>query len=239
MEERPQTRTALAPLLAKRWPAADPNALAYAASYLLPLLQVPPRGVWGQSGPPRLTTAESWLGRELNTHSTPDTMVRRYIRAFGPATVRDIQMWSGLNGVREVVERLRPRLQVDRDEGGAELFDVRSAPRPDPDTPAPPRFLPEYDNLLLSHHDRSRVVIDRRPIPLLPGNGGTSGMLLVDGFWRATWRITRDRERALLSIAAFSPLSRAERSGVAAEGDRLLAFATTEGDRDVQFAKSS
>jgi winged helix DNA-binding protein len=239
VEERPYTRTALAPMLAKRWPAVDPNSLAYAASYLLPLLQVPPRGVWGQSGPPRLTTAESWLSRELDTDSAPDTMVRRYIRAFGPATVRDIQVWSGLTGVREIVERLRPRLRIDRHVSGAELFDVRGAPRPDPDTPAPPRFLPEYDNVLLSHHDRSRVVIDRRTIPLLPGNGGTSGMLLVDGFWRANWRISRDRNRRLLAIAVFSPLSKAERSEVAAEGDRLLAFATTERDRDVQFAKSS
>jgi hypothetical protein len=100
----------------------------------------------------------------------------------------DVQTWSGLTRLREVVDRLRPRLRTFRDEHGVELFDLPDALRPDADTPAPPRFLPEYDNVLLSHADRSRIILDGRNPPLFPGNGAALGTVLVDGFLRGTWK---------------------------------------------------
>jgi hypothetical protein len=151
--------------------------------------------------------------------------VLRYLAAFGPATVRDVQAWCGLTRLREVTERLRPRLRAFRDAGGGELFDLPDAPRPDPDTPAPPRFLPEYDNVLLSHADRTRIIPGRRSVPLPPGLGGTTGTVLIDGFWRATWKIRRPRGDAVtLRVEPFTQLSAEQAAAVTGEGSGLLAF---------------
>jgi hypothetical protein len=236
LEERPRTRVQLGRLLRERWPDRDATSLAYAISYLLPLVQVPPRGVWGTSGPAAWTTVEAWLGRGQPPDPSPEELLRRYLAAFGPATVADAQRWSGLTRLREVAERLRPRPRSFRDEDGRELFDLPDAPRPDPDTPAPPRFLPEYDNLLLSHADRRRVIVDRRMPPLPPGNGGVCGAVLVDGFFRATWRIERQGGAATLLVMPFEPLSPRDRADLAEEGVGLLAFAADEATgHDVVF----
>jgi len=122
---------------------------------------------------------------------------------------------------REVVDRLRPGLRTFRDERGRELFDLPDAPRPDPDVPAPPRFLPEYDNLLLSYAERTRVIPHRRPVPLPPGHGATGGTLLVDGSWQADWKISQN----IVEIRPFIRLNPADRDAIAAEGERLLGFA--------------
>lgn len=236
LHERPLTRAELGPLLAERWPGRDPASLAYAATPLLPLVQVPPRGIWGASGPAKHTTVQAWLGGVRHAPETAERLITRYLAAFGPAGVADIRTWSGLTGVAEVVERMRPGLRTFRDEHGRELFDVPDAPLPDPDTPAPTRFLPEYDNLLLSHADRSRVNDGGYPVPLFPGNGGAMGFLLVDGFYRGTWKIHRAKENATLHVTPFAPLALSERNTVEEEGMRLLAFAAPEARHDVHIA---
>ena len=126
IEERPRTRAELRPLLAERWPDADSDAMS-AIGYLLPVIQVPPRGVWGKSGQATWTTAEAWLGRPLDTDPDLDDLVMRYLAGYGPAAVMDIQAWCGLTKLGEVVERLRRRLRVFRDETGRELFDLPDA----------------------------------------------------------------------------------------------------------------
>lgn len=237
LEERPRTRAELGPLLHERWPGYDPVSLAYAVSYQLPLVQVPPRGIWGASGPVAWTTVEAWLGQPLASDGRPDQMLKRYLGAFGPASVRDIQTWCGLTRLREVVERLRPELCSFRDEQGTELFDLPDAPRPDPDTPAPPRFLPEYDNLLLSHADRTRVMPAGRRPPLFPGNGGNFGTFLLDGLFSGEWRLIRQRDHAVLTIEPYEPLSELEHAALAEEGARLLGFiAADAGDHEVRIS---
>ena len=236
--ERPLTRPELGAALAQTWPDVDPASLAYAVTYLIPLVQVPPRGVWRQSGAARWTTAEDWLGQPLGAGYALEEVVRRYLAAFGPATIRDVQAWSGLTRLTEIVDRLRPGLRVFRDEQGSELLDLPDAPRPDADAPAPPRFLPEYDNLLLSHADRTRVIAAGEPIPLLPGSGARSGTLLVDGVFTATWTVTRRDDAAVLEIAPFRDLR--EHDAVVAEAQRLLNFVAADATvHDVRVAGPS
>jgi hypothetical protein len=158
--------------------------------------------------------------------------VLRYLAAYGPASVADAQAWSGLTRLREVTDRLGSRLRAFAGPDGARLLDLPDAPRPDPDVPAPPRFLPEYDNLLLSYAERSRVIPHRRPVPLPPGHGATGGTLLVDGSWQADWKISQDS----LEIWPFIQLNPADRDAIATEGERLLGFADLAiAVRDVRF----
>jgi hypothetical protein len=231
LEDRPRTRSELRQLLSERWSDRDPTSLVYAVTYLVPLVQVPPRGVWGAAGQATWTTVEAWLGRPVKGDASPGKAIRRYLAAFGPATVGDIRTWSGLTGLREVVERLRPRLRTFRDEEGRELFDVPNAPRPNPDAPAPPRFLPEYDNVLLSHDDRSRIIGEEQRN--LAGVGGAT--VLVDGFVRGTWRISRNKDGATLTVHLFERLAKKDTAAVADEGARLLRFVAADaGSHDIR-----
>ncbi|MBB6399169.1 hypothetical protein BKA00_006083 [Actinomadura coerulea] len=241
VKEKPRTSKELGALLAEHgraagWGDRPPASLAYAARNRMALVQVPPRGVWGRSGPIAHTTAEAWLGRSLAADASLEEMVLRYLAAFGPASVKDVQKWSGLTRLREVVNRLRPRLAVFTDDDGRELFDVPHAPRPDPDTPAPPRLLYDFDNLLLSHADRSRVITDafraqnyatRRPLP---------GIVLLDGFTAGDWQLERERDTATLLVRPYEQLASRDKDALAEEGERLLDFAAADAaTRDIRF----
>ncbi len=236
LDQQPSTPAELGRRLQQRWPQYDALALSMALRNLAPLVQLPPRGVWGVGGLVRLATAESWLGSALGTDTAPDGAILRYLAAFGPASVMDMQAWSGLTRLREVVDRLRPQLRVFRDRKGRELFDLPGAPRPDPDTPAPVRFLPEYDNVLLGHADRTRIVAadDRRHLSSIDGrNVGTA---LVDGFVRCTWKVTREGRDATLCIKPAIRLTGRNRAEVEREGGRLLEFLAADAEtRRVAF----
>jgi hypothetical protein len=232
-------RTELGRLLGERWPDADPFALGGTVLYLLPTVQPPPRGVWGEGGVTTLTSMESFLDHELEppTEASVDALVLRAIGALGPVSVMDVQAWSRLTRLREVFDRLSPRLRMFRSDSGTELYDLPRAPRPDPDTPAPARYLPEFDNLLLSHADRTRVNPDRRSVPLFPGNGAQLGTFLLDGLHRGHWRIRRSAggDRADLELEPFARLRPAEVAELTTEGLDLLRFAAAEAtDHDVR-----
>ena len=239
IEERPRTRAELRPLLAERWPDHDSDALS-AIGYLLPVVQVPPRGVWGQSGQATWTTAESWLDRPLDPEPSIDDLVMRYLAGYGPAAVMDIQAWCGLTKLKEVVERLRPGLREYRDESGRELFDVPDAPLPDADVPAPVRFLPEYDNSLLGYKDRTRMIgteARRRLDSDILGNFST---FLVDGFVAGRWKLAHERGAARITIEPVVRLSASDRAGLIDEGSRLAAFLVPDADtHDVRVARAT
>lgn len=232
LEEVPRSSSALGKLLQQRWPDRDANSLAHPVRFLLPVVQIPPRGLWGRTAAATWALLESWLGRPLEADTTPDRAVLRYLAAFGPASISDIRTWSWSTGLREVVERLRPGLVAFRDQAGRELFDLPDAPRPDPATPAPPRFLPEYDNLLLSHADRSRVI----PEAALGRVTGWVGTFLVDGFLAGQWRPDRGKAGTTLVLEPFEALSEGQRAELVEEAGRLLAFSTdATGERRVEF----
>ena len=228
VEERPRTFAEIGAALGERWPDRDPAALSAAARTLLPLVQVPPRGLWGRSGPAAHTTAEAWLGRPLDPDYPVDDVVLRYLAAFGPASVADAQTWSGLTRLKEPMERLRPGLLCFRDEQGRELFDLPDAPRPDPETPAPVRYMAEWDNVLLSHADRTRAISEEDRRRIFTPNGIFPGTVLVDGFVAGTWKIERSRGAATLRVEPFAPLAPDDEAALTAEGERLLDFAAAE-----------
>ena len=178
--------------------------------------------MWGRAAPATWQTLERWLGRPLAASPSVDRMVVRYLGAFGPASVADARVWSGLPGLCEVFDRVRPQLRTFRSPAGVELFDLDDAPRPDSGVAAPVRFLPEYDNLLLSHADRTKVIPDGRPVPLPPGDGARAGTVLVDGIFRATWRLIIEDADATVQVDATPALTTAEAGAVTEEGLRLL-----------------
>jgi hypothetical protein len=242
LEQEPRTTAALGRILAGEFATrpANPNGyaanpLAYAVRFLLPIVQVPPRGLWNvRTQPaPAWTTLEAWLGRPLPEAGSIDGLVLRYLAAFGPASPADARTWSWLTGLREVFERLRPQLVSFRDERGRELFDLPDAPRPSAETPAPPRFLPEYDNVALSHDGRSRILADSAVGRLT----GWVGTFTSDGFVRGQWRVDRGTgsEPARLIVEPFEELTPDDGTALIAEGERLLAFHAPAAGRRVEF----
>ncbi|KRE59564.1 winged helix DNA-binding domain-containing protein [Paenibacillus sp. Soil750] len=236
VEAKPMTFSEIGKRLREEWPDRDPDALAAAIRTLVPLVQVPPRGLWGLSGQALHTSAELWLGSSLSSVPKLEIMIQRYLSAFGPASVKDMQAWSGLTRLREVLEKLRPDLICFRDEQGNELFDLPDAPRPDPAIAAPPRFLGEFDNILLSHADRSRIIDDTYRNRVFTKNGIIRSVILVDGFVRGIWNIKRESGTATLTIEPFRSLSSQEQDELVVEGAKLLKFAAVDDlTHDIQF----
>jgi hypothetical protein len=223
LDERPRTRAELVKEIAVRWSTVDADSLGY-AMYLLPTVQVTPRGLWRRSGGSAFTTTEAWLGASPDPAAEVESLATRYLAAFGPATPADFQYWSGVPSPVEIFERLRSTFRVVRDEDGRELFDVPRAPLPDPDLPAPIRFLPEYDNVVIGHKDRTRIVPDG--IPRWSEVGW--GSVLADGFGAARWRLFETKTDATLRVEPFRKLTRDERADTREEAERLAAFLAPE-----------
>jgi hypothetical protein len=253
VEAEPMTFSQLGQALAARWPDHPPAALAQAVRAFVPLVQIPPRAVWGRAGQSVHTSAEHWLGQPGSIpqargrpagQAALARLVTRYLGAFGPATVRDVQAWSGLTGLKAVLEQLRPSLVTFRDEQGAELFDLPTAPRPGEDAPAPPRLVAEFDNLVLSHAERARVISPDATRRIYTVNGVIPGTVLIDGFVTGMWRLDRSRDAATLTIELFGPESPESppgppsvRDALAAEAGRVLAFGAPGKTHHIRFAQ--
>jgi hypothetical protein len=226
-ESTPRMLSEAGRALADRWPDVAARDLGDMLSSLVPLVQVPPRGVWGQRGQARNVTVETWLGQALPaaTPETVDALVLRYLAAYGPAASADIRAWSGLGGLPAAVRRLRPRLRTFRDARGRELLDVPDGPLPDPDTPAPPRFLPAFDNAVLGYDDRGRIIDNAHRGLSVRG----ARLLLVDGRVAGTWTVATDAAATTLRVTPLGRWSPPNRDEVVAEGRDLLAL-LAEGD---------
>jgi hypothetical protein len=220
----PLTFEELRPLLAAEFPGLSDRALGYAVRTQLPLVMVPTADRWSFPAVADFTPADDWLGAPPSTDEAPDELVLRYLAAFGPATTADVQTWCGLRGLRPVLKRLRPQLVTFRDERKRELFDLPDAPRPDPDIPAPPRFLPDFDNLLLAHADRTRIIADEHRPHVFTKNLRVRATFLWDGQVAGVWASTRKRGAGVLRISPFAPLPRGAADALAAEGEALLLF---------------
>ncbi|MEC0371594.1 winged helix DNA-binding domain-containing protein [Paenibacillus chibensis] len=237
VETEPLTLKDLGLKLSMQWHGRDPEALAMVIRNKVPLVQIPPRGLWGKSGQAVYTTAEAWLGNEAREPAPMDSIVLRYLAAFGPATVKDIQTWSGLTKLKTVVDRLRPVLAVFHDEAGHELFDLPDAPRPSADTPSPPRFLGEFDQMLLSYADRSRVMSEADRTKVFTNNGIIRSVILVDGFVHGLWKLSESKTKTVLDIAPFRQLDARQLEALKEEGSKLLQFAAPERhDTEIRFA---
>lgn len=237
LEQQPRTFTELRALLTSLEPDQDPEAMAYAVRTHLPLVQVPPGGVWGTGGSPAYALAEAWIGRPLSTTEELRFLVHRYLSAFGPASARDIQTWSGLTGLREPLKKLQAELHTFHDKQGNELFDLPDLPLPAADTPVPPRFLPEYDNLLLSHADRARVIPNEHRPRVFLSAGRVRATFLLDGFVRGTWKTERSPGTATLVIEPFISLTEKDRDGLIEEGEQLVRFIEDRAEAyEIRFA---
>jgi hypothetical protein len=224
LEKEPRNFTELRDLLLERFPKVNERALGYATRMNLPLVMVPTDAPWAFPAQADFTVADRWLKRKLSVKTDPTPHVLRHLAAFGPATAADVQTWSGLKGVKALLKDLGDDLAVFEDENGRALFDLPDAPRPDEDVPAPVRFLPEFDNLVLAHQDRTRVLADEHRGEVTTKNLRVRATFLVDGVVAGTWTTARKKDAATLTLAPFGKLTKATLKELTAEGEALLAF---------------
>ncbi|RJX39701.1 winged helix DNA-binding domain-containing protein [Paenibacillus pinisoli] len=265
--EKPVTFEELGKLLQREWPEHTPAVLSSSARNLVPLAQIPPRGLWGQGGAARHVPLEHWLGngphhseadsasdvrREYSYHGAdgtsnvhrndPDSgvddpgaletnqdaaiksMLFRYLSAFGPASIKDMQAWSGMTRLKPYIQEWISELECFQDEAGNDLYDLPGAPLPPEDTPAPPRYLSEFDNMLISYNDRSRIMPAAYKPKIITINGLVRSTFLTDGFVSGIYSIEVDKETATLRLQPFEPISSADLELLREEGARLLEF---------------
>jgi hypothetical protein len=224
LEEQPRDFNELRALLLEAFPHVNERALGFMVRNHLPLAMVPTADRWAFPASAEFVLAEGWLGTPLSDDGAPDALVLGYLAAFGPATAADFQTWSGLRGAKDVLDRLRPRLRAFRNERGTKVFDLPDAPRPDAGLPAPPRFLPDFDNLVLAHSDRTRVLADEHRGLVTTKNLRVRATFLWDGFAAGTWSVERKRGTATLRMTPFQPLPAAAIAELTEEGEALLRF---------------
>jgi len=193
------------------------------------LISAPPGGHWEYGGTDApYVAARHWIkgGARPTEDDALELLIRRGVAAFGPVTLSDIAKFAGQvpARVRPALERLVPKLAIFTDEHKRTLYDLPRAPRPDPETPAPVRFLPRYDELLIAYQHRDRVMPERHRPAVYSKNAIVEAVLLIDGFGAGTWGLVRGKTDAVVRIAPFARLSLADRRAAAAEGERLARF---------------
>lgn len=224
--DEPRTFAEISSYFEALMPDTDIGAIRHTIRTHIPLFQVPNTSAWSYPGNPKFTLAEAWLGRPipLEQASLRD-LVFRYLAAFGPASVVDIQQWLGMNKLKDAIAPFKADFQVYRDEGKRELFDLPDMPLPDGDTPAPARFLPELDSLLVCHSTRIGVVSPEYRARIYPKNGRLAATIMTNGLVRGVWKIEKTKKAVILVVEPFEPLSADDQQALVEEGERLIRFA--------------
>jgi hypothetical protein len=223
-QEQPRTFTDMRAALVERFPDVDERALGFTARMQVPLASLPDDSPWSFPTDPIFADASSWLGRSFEPSANLEALAMRYLGAFGPASVTDFQNWSGLKGGRDVFNALRPRLVTYRDDRKRELFDLPDAPRPDESTPAPVRFLPGFDNAILGHDDRSRIIADEHRPRVSTKNLQVLPTFLVDGVVAGTWKTGRTKGTVSLMITPFTAIPAKLKAEVVREAEQVVRF---------------
>jgi hypothetical protein len=200
--------------LGQHRPGEDTRAVARTALYSLPLVRVPDGGRWGFTPKSRFTDSRHWLGKDPVARPSAQTLIRSYLAAFGPATVRDAQQFLGGGDWQDAFDAL----ELER---FGKHYDLPDAPRPDEETEAPVRFLPDFDSLMLAHADRSRVIADAHRRELTTKNLRVRAVVLVDGMVAGFWRLERKR----VVVEPVRKLLEREQAAVDEEAARLASFA--------------
>jgi len=235
----PATFGAIRDHLTSLHPQDDHRAMGLAVRMRLALVMAPADARWAFPADSAFTLAERWLGKKLKATDEPRALLLRYLAAFGPATTSDMQTWSGLQGLAKVVDAMRPELRVLRGPGGRELFDLPGAPVPSEDVQAPVRFLPAFDNLLLAYKDRTRVLADEHRELVFPSGLRVEPTFSFDGFVAGTWRVTRKKDTATLTLSPFAKLSKSAHQELSTEAEALIRFIEDDaGAFEVGFKKA-
>jgi hypothetical protein len=222
LTKEPLTFTEVRDALVKQFPDVNDRALGFCTRMMVPLVVYPTDTRWGWPANARFTPVEVWLGKKIRRAAVPEELVLRYLAAFGPATPADFQTWSGLPKAKQLFDKLD--LEQLKDENGKLLYDVPEAPRPDPETPAPVRFLPEFDNLLLAHAKRQRIIADEHRPAVFTKNLRIKSTYTVDGFVAGLWTTEKKRGVATLTLTPFGRTLKTTAAELEREGSALLRF---------------
>jgi hypothetical protein len=222
LARQPLTFTEVRDALQQQFPQVNERALGFCTRMLVPLVMYPADVRWSWTANSKFTPAEAWIGRKLHPQAEPKELVIRYLQAFGPATPADFQTWSGLQKAKPLFDELD--LETFKDDAGKTLYDVPDAPRPDPDVPAPARFLPEFDNLLLSHAKRERIIADEHKPAVFTKNLRVKATYTVDGLVAGLWTSEKKRGVATLTLTPFGRTPRQAKAELEREGSALIRF---------------
>ena len=219
VDSEPRTVAEVNAHLEQHFPGA--TGLSTQAQMLVPMVQVPPRGIWGVGGVPQNIALATWLGRDLPAQAAVPELITRYLRAFGPSTLADVQAWSRLTGLKAHAAGLD--LVRYRNENGKVLLDVPDGVIVSEDVPAPARLLPAFDNVLLGHADRTRIMNeDARSRWGAVRNGVFPPTFLVDGFLHGTWNVVETKDTATLMIEPYFKTTKKDLAGVVREAQAVL-----------------
>ncbi|MEV0293002.1 winged helix DNA-binding domain-containing protein [Nocardia sp. NPDC050710] len=223
------SRSDFGKLLGERFPNRLPRRLAESVELMVPMVHGSETGEWGRWRNRYVTIglAEEWIGAPMSDAPDPEQLILRYLAAFGPATVADMQAWAGVTRLAEVIDDMRDRLRVFTDDKHKVLFDLPDAPLADPDLPVPVRFLPAFDNALLGHKDRRRVISDEDRGRIAKEASAGVPMYLVDGFVHGRWALENE---STIRITPWHPMSVADEAAVRAEAEHLPLFLAPDED---------